>query len=119
LGVTEAVVQIAGDRRVVVELPGETDPEKALATIKQTGLLEFVDFSQLTQDQALALEFQNIETDFGKSPEDIPSDSSIFHTVMTGADIKNVNVVTTQTGEPQVSFELTDAGSTIFEIYFQ
>jgi preprotein translocase subunit SecD len=26
LGVSEAVVQQAGDRRVVVELPGETDP---------------------------------------------------------------------------------------------
>ena len=32
LGVNEPVVQQAGDRRVVVELPGETDPEKALAT---------------------------------------------------------------------------------------
>jgi preprotein translocase subunit SecD len=29
LGVSEAVVQQAGDRRIVVELPGETDPEKA------------------------------------------------------------------------------------------
>ena len=28
LGVEEAVVQQAGDRRIVVELPGETDPEK-------------------------------------------------------------------------------------------
>jgi len=39
LGVTEPIVQQAGDRRIVVELPGESDPEKALATIKQTGLL--------------------------------------------------------------------------------
>jgi len=28
LGLTEAVVQRAGDRRIVVELPGETDPKK-------------------------------------------------------------------------------------------
>jgi preprotein translocase subunit SecD len=45
LGVTEAVVQQAGDRRIVVEIPGEQDPEEALATLKQTGLVEFVDFS--------------------------------------------------------------------------
>src|SRR5512147_1616602 len=44
LGVSEAVVQLAGTNRILVELPGETDPEAALATIKNTGLLEFVDF---------------------------------------------------------------------------
>jgi preprotein translocase subunit SecD len=33
---------------------------------------------------------------------------------MTGADLKTVNVVTTQTGEPEVSFELTDNGAKIF-----
>ena len=43
LGVTEPVVQIAGERRIVVELPGLTNPEQALALIRQTGLLEFVD----------------------------------------------------------------------------
>ena len=40
LGVSEAVVQQAGDRRILVELPGETDPEKALEVLRQTGLLE-------------------------------------------------------------------------------
>ena len=49
LGTTEALVQQAGDRRIVVEIPGETDPESALATLKQTGLLEFVDFSSLSE----------------------------------------------------------------------
>lgn len=43
LGVAEPVVQQSGDRRLVVELPGLTDPEQALALLKQTGLLEFVD----------------------------------------------------------------------------
>ena len=33
LGVTEAVVQKAGDRRIVVEIPGQTDPEQALAVL--------------------------------------------------------------------------------------
>lgn len=43
LGVAEPMVQIAGERRIVVELPGLTNPEQALALIRQTGLLEFVD----------------------------------------------------------------------------
>src|SRR4030067_1088716 len=45
LGVSEAVVQPAGQRRIVGELPGETAPETALASIKPTGLLEFVDIA--------------------------------------------------------------------------
>ena len=67
LGVTEAVVQQAGTRRLIVELPGETDPEKALATIRQTGLLEFVDFSTIAQQDAISLVNQTIKTDFGQT----------------------------------------------------
>lgn len=42
LGVSEAVVQLAENCRIVVEIPGETDPERALSTIRKTGVLEFV-----------------------------------------------------------------------------
>jgi preprotein translocase subunit SecD len=43
LGVTEPLVQLAGPDRIVVELPGIQDPELAISTLRQTGLLEFVD----------------------------------------------------------------------------
>src|SRR5206468_9010790 len=45
LGVAEPVVQVAGSNRILVELPGIKDPKAAIDTVKQTGLLEFVDFS--------------------------------------------------------------------------
>jgi protein-export membrane protein SecD len=45
LGVSEPVVQVSGNNRILVELPGIADPKAAIDTIKQTGLLEFVDFS--------------------------------------------------------------------------
>ncbi len=64
LGVSEAVVQPAGSRRIVVELPGETDPATALATIKQTGLLEFIDMSALTSQDAQAFVHTKVNTDF-------------------------------------------------------
>ena len=137
LGVNEAVVQQAGDRRIVVELPGETDPEKALATLKQTGLLEFVDFSQLTDAEVAQLESTQatINTDFvssGQEPaasptvsptETITSTAGVtatvpaqtFHTVMTGAQLKNVNVTTNPTTrEVEVAFQLQDEGAKIF-----
>jgi preprotein translocase subunit SecD len=139
LGVTEAVVQQAGDRRIVVELPGETDPDRALETLQQTGLLEFVDFSQLTPEEYILVGESPIRTDFGLSDSDEPqiedtssesiSDTEevgiddpssydrVFHTIMTGADIKNVGVVTSQIGEFQVAFELTPNGAEIFKQY--
>jgi len=43
LGVVEPLVQVQGSRRIIVELPGVEDPEQAVAAIKETGLLEFVD----------------------------------------------------------------------------
>lgn len=43
LGVTEATVQIQGTDRILVELPGITDPQLAIDLIQKTGQLEFVD----------------------------------------------------------------------------
>lgn len=135
LGVSEALVQQAGDNRVVVELPGETDPEHALSLLQQTGLLEFVDFSELTSQEVFELNNVNIQTDFGLSEEQmgdseanklIPAtevisstegtvSARIFHTIMTGADIKNIQVTTDQSGKFQVAFELTPEGTQTFK----
>ncbi len=140
LGVNEPVVQQAGDRRIVVELPGETDPEKALATLQQTGLMEFVDFSGVAYEEVAALQASEtkVTTDFGltleeaakleaelaaSKPEDetgnvIPAAYRVFHTVMTGADLKNVRVETNQqTNELVIAFELSDEGTQIFKDY--
>lgn len=125
LGVSEAVVQQAGDRRIVVELPGETDPEAALAALRQTGLLEFVDFSSLTPEEAFSLYGQTIKTDYvpAGSTEVQPTEpvtgtasltDRVYHTVMTGVEIRNVGVTTGPSGGFEVPFELTPEGTRIF-----
>ena len=43
LGLTEPIVQREGERRVIIELPGIKDPDKAIATIGKTAMLEFKD----------------------------------------------------------------------------
>ena len=43
LGVTEPLVQLQGERRIIVELPGIENPDQAIATLRETGLLEFVE----------------------------------------------------------------------------
>lgn len=112
LGVSEAVVQQAGDRRIVVELPGETDPERAISVLRQTGLLEFVDMSSITQDVAISLVGKKIRTDIPTTESTISSTitstvpSQIFPTVMTGSGLKTVAVTQNQVGEYEISFEL-------------
>ena len=43
LGVSEAIVQLSGANRIIVELPGVKNPEQAIETLRGTGRLEFID----------------------------------------------------------------------------
>jgi len=116
LGVAEPLVQQSGDRRLVVELPGLTNPEQALVLLKQTGLLEFVD----TGTDSLP-EGTIIQTDFGKTatpaeaaptPEPTPA-GPVYHTIMTGSALRSATVQT-NTGGVVVAFTLADEGKKIF-----
>jgi preprotein translocase subunit SecD len=143
LGVVEPLVQVAGSRRIVVELPGINDPEEAVATIQQTGLLEFIDMSTVTASEAYAMVGQKIRTDFGQTepasgavtpttepatatPEALTATpaatpeatATVFHTVMTGAGLKEAGATVAQTtGEYEVAFVLTDEGKQTFADY--
>lgn len=119
LGVGEATVQQAGDRRILVELPGEQDPETALNTLKETGLLEFVDMGSTPLQSGTS-----IKTDFGAESTPTLTETNavtpterIWHTVMTGSALKDVQVTVDQVGKPQVAFELTSEGSKKFAEY--
>ena len=59
LGVSEVVMQTAGDRRIVAEFPGISNPEEVVASLQQTGLLEFVDMGTTP-----ATEGTKIKTDY-------------------------------------------------------
>jgi len=119
LGVSEAVVQLAGDRRIVVELPGIDDPEQAVNTIKGTALLEFVDLGSTPLPAGTV-----IQTDYNNPNPTTPADATdptaqIYHTVMTGAELSNAGVITDQLGRPAIGFELNSEGAQIFADYTQ
>ncbi|MBC8016648.1 MAG: protein translocase subunit SecD [Sporomusaceae bacterium] len=48
IGLTEPIIQRQGQRRIIVELPGIKDPEKAIEMLGKTALLEFQDESGKT-----------------------------------------------------------------------
>lgn len=118
LGVTEALVQQAGDRRIVVELPGVEDPEEAIATIKETGLLEFVhmannplpDGTQVVTDYSPTGE--PVAPAEGTSPE-----TETLHTVMTGEVLETVEVARDQSGQYVIQFTLSPEGTRTFADY--
>ncbi|MDI6869974.1 MAG: protein translocase subunit SecD [Bacillota bacterium] len=43
LGVAEPIVQLKGERQIIVDLPGSRDPQKAIEVIGKTAVLEFRD----------------------------------------------------------------------------
>jgi preprotein translocase subunit SecD len=113
LGVGEVIVQLAGDRRIVIELPGETDPEAALSVLGESGLLEFIEMGQINSQEAFALEGTKVVTDYPITP-DVPEGTKVYHTVMTGSSLKNVGVQLDNLNQYVVAFELDKEGTKIF-----
>jgi preprotein translocase subunit SecD len=117
LGVSENVLQIAGERRIVGEFPGLKDTDEVLGTIQQTGLLEFVDTGDINLPPGAT-----VQTDFATGSESQPLEdgngegepATIYHTVMTGRDLRQVAVSQDQLGQYVVQFELTADGADIF-----
>lgn len=103
-GVAEPVVQTgkSGDRyRVIVELPGVTDVESAVALIGQTARLEFREFA----DPAAATGAAFI----------IPNLANTRTVDITGKDLKRANLdFGSDTGAPQVALEFTPDGTAKF-----
>ena len=118
LGVSENIVQVAGDRRIVGEFPGLEDTEGVIEVIQQTGLLEFVDMGTTPLPAGTV-----IVTDYGLSAEAIAAltadseVSTVYHTVMTGSALEDVGVSQDQAGNFQIAFSLNDEGSAIFGEY--
>lgn len=134
LGLAEATVQLQGSNRILVELPGVTDPDQAISTIQQTALLEFVDFADLNFSQVDSLIGQRVLTTeqdrINKARAEFSNDAPQFtgavnpvtglpfETVMTGSGLKAASAAfNSQSGQWEVQFELTDDGNRIFGSY--
>jgi preprotein translocase subunit SecD len=114
LGVSEITMQVAGDRRIVAEFPGVTNPEEVVAALKQTALLEFVDMGATPLEDGTI-----IVTDFGMEspPATTESGETIYHTVMTGTGLETASVTRGSAGEYLISFVLTPEATSIFGEY--
>ena len=116
LGVSEVNMQVAPPRRIVAEFPGIANPEEVVASVKQTGLLEFVDFGDSPLPDGTL-----IKTDQGNPGSATPATDTttkatdrVYHTVMTGTALQTVNVQPATTGGYQIAFSLKSDSSKLF-----
>ena len=103
LGVSEPLIQRVGSDKILVELPGVADPDQAIATFGNTGLMEFVDAGD-TQLQA----GDKINTSL--SEEEVPG-LPTFDTILTGADLRADGAAVAYdqtTNQPIIQFAFQD-----------
>lgn len=68
MGLTEPIIQREGTSRIIIELPGEKDPQKAIETIGKTAVLEFKDEEGNTALTGEDLRDAKEQMDQGKNP---------------------------------------------------
>lgn len=126
LGVAEPIIQRKGKRQIVVEIPGITDPERAVKLIGDTALLEFVeaefapmDAETLTTEEikiiggeGMALDRMIVKDASGRIIQETP----IFlgKTVLAGSDLSFSGPGIDQFGKPIINIEFTPEGTKKF-----
>jgi preprotein translocase subunit SecD len=132
LGVTEPLIQMAGDCRILVELPAVGNPADAIAQIQQTGRLEWVDsgtdfYGEGTvvrtsgnPDPVAAATLTTTETTSATIPLQDQIPATVYQAVVSGADLvpDQLGVVLNDlTNEPQVGFQLQGEAAQRFGQY--
>ncbi len=137
LGLTEPVVQVQGNNRILVEMPGESNPDRLISVIGSTAQLQFRKVEQvinpgtaeydstpitdtnLTDQQALEnLKNSEIVLEFSPngSTSSQPEKIKLGPTLLTGDIIKDATAqVDQKNGGYEISFTLTDVAAPQFE----
>jgi len=143
LGVSEPLVQTRGNDQIIVELPGVTDPEKAVEVVRQTALLEIIDTNGVYLPPGTKVQTTLSPSDTGASgtpsavdgspvaspvgsPEASPvagtsdvtpaAEGPVYTTIVSGADLKDAYRATGPLGQSVVGFELKgDAANRFFD----
>ena len=114
LGVVEPTLERQGSRRIIIELPGIQDPQRAIDLIGKTALLEFVDTGNTpvpeharwsTDGKTIRLPTPNAQP--------VPLEKKV---ILTGADLADAQAGFDQnTGQPIVNFQFKGPGARTFE----
>jgi preprotein translocase subunit SecD len=140
-GVSEPLVQVQGNNRIIVELPGVKNPDDVVKTLRETGYLEWIDAGANpipegsivttekggpTPEQIRAYQtaqgITTTQTVSGTAAFQTFNNGQVFPVVVTGAEIDGTKVsvgINSQNGTPQVSFQLKGDGPAKLQAYTQ
>lgn len=113
LGLVEPTLQRQGSRRIIVELPGIQDPERAIELIGKTALLEFVDTgpTQIPHGARWQADRKTVQLPPPAQPTTVQK-----KVILTGADLADAQASFDQdTSEPLVNFQFKGPGAKTFE----
>ncbi|TMJ13944.1 MAG: protein translocase subunit SecD [Bacillati bacterium ANGP1] len=113
LGVAEPSITRQGRDRIVAELPGIDNPQRAIELIGKTALLEFIDTG--TQSLPQGAEWKDNETVVlpdNKTTVKVPK-----KVILTGADLVDARGQFDQYGRPNVAFTFKSSAAKQFEDY--
>jgi len=137
LGVSEPLIQLSGSRRIIVELPGIEDPERAIETFGETGLLEFIhagyDYlipgAVVTTTEEVSLATPVTPTVMiTATPELTPTvpltpsvsvepEGPVYQTILTGRHLTGAAMDFGELGLIEIHFQLNDEGAALFAAY--
>ena len=121
LGVSEALVQTQGKDRIVVELPGIEDPELAIGTIKETGLMEFIDTGAASLPPGMTVRTtlgDELATGSALTDTIALTGTKPYSTAFTGRDLRRAYPARNPTtGEFYVAFEMQPDAAQRFAQY--
>ncbi len=140
LGVSEPIVQLRGERQIIVELPGIGDPDEAIQVFQETGLLEFVDAGSTppAEDSLVTTSLGGIESvratgaqtgagatpgpnatpPAGATPPASPTAPAgpVYQTILQGKDLESASVgFDPQSNQPVIQFTWKDDAAATFQ----
>ncbi|HEX2756616.1 MAG TPA: hypothetical protein VHM48_14200, partial [Candidatus Limnocylindrales bacterium] len=98
-GVAEPVITVQGNDRIVVELPGVSDPNAIRNLVGQTGSLDFVPLGKTSKAKGDTI------------------DSNQFPALFGGTELSSATIGQNQTLGRVVTFQLKDTGAKLFGEY--
>ena len=105
-GQKEVSLSVVGKDRLLLQVPGEKNPDAILDIIGDTALMEWLD----TGDQKFAEGTNfNVEGTTQRLPE-----FAKYNTVLSGSEIQRASVQFDQANRPIIAFELKDSGTQKF-----
>src|SRR3989338_4440983 len=123
-GVSEPIVEIQGEDRLVVELPGVKDVKQAIDTIGQTPYLEFNEQRDEKETQQILDKIKELQATQEKQEDitkikdwELALENPYFKpTDLTGKYLQRATVVFDQTTyKPQIQLQFNDEGAKLFE----